>query len=213
MCRLICTFFVHGINRFFHDMAQILSDSLILADVITDQTTQQHQGMEEEQENIVGPDKFLLNVLRKCHQVRNLTLYMHEITDRAGQSLKLLNLYTVIWAAVWQYQHNHLCTQRRLRSAWASSQSDQGLRCVLFGYLRIQCFFMRTRRLIRLGGSESLLGTQVIFWFCRAAAHVHVVCFLLPDNISKIQRHSVGAVAELTRWEGWAPPFSNPKHP
>ena len=43
--------------------------------------------------------------------------------------------------------------QRRLRSAWASAQSDQSLRCVLCGWLRTQTFFMRTAKtLIRLGG-------------------------------------------------------------
>ena len=34
-----------------------------------------------------------------------------------------------IWAAAWQNQQNGLCAQRRLRSAWASAQSDQSLRC------------------------------------------------------------------------------------
>ena len=33
-----------------------------------------------------------------------------------------------IWAAARQNQQNHLCPQRRLRSAWASAQSDQNLR-------------------------------------------------------------------------------------
>ena len=41
---------------------------------------------------------------------------------------------THIWAASWQNQQNGMCTQRRLRSAWASAwclvhQSDQSLRC------------------------------------------------------------------------------------
>ena len=30
-----------------------------------------------------------------------------------------------MWATAWQNQQNDLCTQRRLRSAWASAQSDQ----------------------------------------------------------------------------------------
>ena len=34
-----------------------------------------------------------------------------------------------IWAATWQNQQNYLCAQRRLRSAWASAQFDQSLRC------------------------------------------------------------------------------------
>ena len=39
-----------------------------------------------------------------------------------------------------------MCAQRGLRSAWASAQSDQSLRCVLNGYLRTQAFFMRTAK-------------------------------------------------------------------
>ena len=33
------------------------------------------------------------------------------------------------WAASWQNQQNGMCASRRLRSAWASAQSDQSLRC------------------------------------------------------------------------------------
>ena len=37
--------------------------------------------------------------------------------------------------------------------------------------LRTQAFFMRTvKTLIRLGGSESLLGTHSFCWFCHVAA-------------------------------------------
>ena len=54
-----------------------------------------------------------------------------------------------------------VCAQRRLRSAWASAQSDQRLRCVL------NAFFMWTAKtLIRLGGcpgwSEFSLGAHAI---------------------------------------------------
>ena len=68
-----------------------------------------------------------------------------------------------------------VCAQRRLRSAWASAQSDQSLRCALNGKLRTQFFFMRTAKsLIRLGGcpgsSESSLGAQSFCWFCHVAA-------------------------------------------
>ena len=51
-----------------------------------------------------------------------------------------------------------LCAQRRLRSAWASAQSDQSLRCALNGYLMTQTFFMRTAKmLIRLGRRTLIL--------------------------------------------------------
>ena len=32
-----------------------------------------------------------------------------------------------IWAVSWQNQQNDKCAQQRLRSAWASAQSDQSL--------------------------------------------------------------------------------------
>ena len=64
------------------------------------------------------------------------------------------------WAASWQNQQNGMCAQRRLRSAWASAQSDQS----------------SLWRLIRLGGcpgwSESSLGTQSFCWFCDDAAQI-----------------------------------------
>ena len=72
-----------------------------------------------------------------------------------------------------------LCAQRRLRSAWASTQSDQSFRFALNGQLRNQAFFMRTvKTLIRLGGcpgwSESSLGAHSLCWFCHVTAHVAV---------------------------------------
>ena len=57
-----------------------------MGDVIYDNNThQQHLENGEQQENVVGADKFLLEVLRICHRIKNLSLYMHEISDRAGQ--------------------------------------------------------------------------------------------------------------------------------
>ena len=70
-----------------------------------------------------------------------------------------------------------LCAQRRLRSAWASTQSDPSLRCALNRKLRVQALFMRTAwTLIRLGRcpglSESSLGAHSLCWFCHEAAHM-----------------------------------------
>ena len=72
-----------------------------------------------------------------------------------------------IWTASWQNQQNGNCAQRRLRSAWASAQSDQSLRCPheqsLGSYLTIE---RTAKALVRLGGypgwSESWLGAHVI---------------------------------------------------
>ena len=94
------------------------------------------------------------------------------------QSRQRLDIKKKIWAASWQNQQNGMCAQRRLRSAWASVQSDQSLCCALNGELRTPAFIMRTAKtLIRLGGcrgwSESSLGVQPLCWLCHEAAHVY----------------------------------------
>ena len=72
-----------------------------------------------------------------------------------------------------------LCIQRRLRSAWASAQSDQSLRCsheTMGPQLPIE---HTTKTLIRLGGcpggSESLLGANSFCWFCHVPAQMFVL--------------------------------------
>ena len=39
----------------------------------------------------------------------------------------------IIRCATWQNQQSGMCAQRRLRSTWASTQSDQSLRCARYG--------------------------------------------------------------------------------
>ena len=46
---------------------------------------------------------------------------------------KLANNLFFKWATSWQNQRNGRCAWRRLRSAWASAQSDQCLRCAPSG--------------------------------------------------------------------------------
>ena len=72
-----------------------------------------------------------------------------------------------IWAAARQNQQTDMCAQRKLRSAWASAQSDQSLRCPHEESLGPWLPIERTAKtLIRLGGcpgwSESSLGAQAI---------------------------------------------------
>ena len=98
-------------------------------------------------------------------------------------------------AKAWQNQQNDLCAQRRLRSVWASAQSDQSQSCPPEAKLGPKLPTERTAKtLIRLGGcpgwSESSLGTKVIllvlswdgskFFFLEStyAAHIHfITCF------------------------------------
>ena len=43
----------------------------------------------------------------------------------SGTTLFSQTCLSKIWATSWQNQQNGMCAQRRLRSAWASAQSDQ----------------------------------------------------------------------------------------
>ena len=99
------------------------------------------------------------------------------------------------WATAWQNQQNDLCAQRRLRSAWASAQSDQSQRCPPEAKLGPKLpTERRAKTLNRLGGcpgwSESSLGTKVIllvlswggskcfFLGSTYAAHIYfITCF------------------------------------
>ena len=72
-----------------------------------------------------------------------------------------------------------VCAQRRLRSAWASAQSDQSLRCPqeesLGPYLPIQ----RNPRLwsdwADAQADLSSLGTHSFCWFCNVVAHIKII--------------------------------------
>ena len=93
------------------------------------------------------------------------------------------------WATSWQNQQNDFCAHRRLRSAWASAQSDQSLRCALSGYLRTQFCFRRTAlTLIRLGGcpgwSESSLGAQIILLVLSCRGSIFILKLQKPFRIA-----------------------------
>ena len=82
-----------------------------------------------------------------------------------------------------------VCAQRRLRSAWASAQSDQSSLCAQWVALRTQSFFMRTAKtLIRLGGcpgwSESSLGAHAILLVlsCRGSCFCVLLRFSLKST-------------------------------
>ena len=108
------------------------------------------------------------------------------------------NLWSVSykWAATWQYQQSGVCAQRSLRSAWASAQSDQSLRCPHEESLSHKLPIEQTAKtLIRLGGcpgwSESPLGAHSFCWFCHVVAQMDQIlkifnscCTVRLDNES-----------------------------
>ena len=62
-----------------------------------------------------------------------------------------------IWAASWQNQQSGMSTQQRLIAAWASAQSDQSLRCALYGKLRTQAYFMQTMKTDQTGRTVQIV--------------------------------------------------------
>ena len=96
------------------------------------------------------------------------------------------------WAAAPQNQQNDLCAQRRLKSVWASAQSDQSLHCALNGKLRTYGFFMRrAKTLIRLRADAeadlSLRWAHKSFcWFWRAQAQISLLNPLHMDRVKRI---------------------------
>ena len=64
--------------------------------------------------------------------IQNSKILLAPVVEQAGLSFTLLHnpkAYFLItglkWAITWQNQQNDLCAQQRLRSSWASAQSDQ----------------------------------------------------------------------------------------
>ena len=98
-------------------------------------------------------------------------------TDNVVWNSPVLSPNIVIWAASWYDQQKDLCAQRRLRSVWASIQSDQSLSCRPEETFGPQLSIGHTAKtVIRLGGcpgwSESSLGAQPLCLFRHEAAHV-----------------------------------------
>ena len=69
----------------------------------------------------------LLN--KKVYALHILSLKKNKQKKHGFENTALARPSTeYIWATLRQNQQNGMCTQRRLRSAWASAQSDQSLR-------------------------------------------------------------------------------------
>ena len=112
-----------------------------------------------------------------------------NLTDAFGLCASIPAAYLGICAAARQYQQNNICAQRRLRSAWASAQSDQGLHCAL-NRLFSSC---GQRRLWSYWADMSFC------WFYHAAAHSWIwrisnCCVCINNTICKSVR---------MKWPNW----------
>ena len=84
-----------------------------------------------------------------------------------------------------------LCPQRRLRSAWASTQSDQSSPA-LNGWLRTQAYFMRTAKTDQTGQMPRLI------WVF--AGHTFILFVLLKWNTRRKSEELSQGTAKLTNW-------------
>ena len=72
-------------------------------------------------------------ILKKKNKKKKKWLIIHVISFINRLKKKLKNLEQLYMNRLTTKPTKILCAQRRLRSAWASAQSDQSLRCALDG--------------------------------------------------------------------------------
>ena len=109
-------------------------------------------------------------------QNRQSECALSEDSDQPGHPPSLIRVFAVRMKTAWVHSYP-LSAQRRLRSAWASAQSDQSLRCPHEECLGPQVpIELTAKTLIRLGGCpgwfESSLGAHSVCWFCHIAAQM-----------------------------------------
>ena len=98
--------------------------------------------------------------------------------------LVVLSLYTSYLSHLVTKPTKRVCAQRSLRSAWASAQSDQSLRCALNGWLRTPAFFM---------GTADAQADLSLCW-----AHNHIVGFVMRRLICLFALSRVLDYTEVT---------------
>ena len=118
--------FAYGINRFSHDVAHFIFWCSLECNFMVDD----FRWAEIKIYDVV----FHVSFDRRIYIVRKSNLWIPaNMKFLPTVNLMLLLLpkgdKSPIWSAAWQNQQNDLCAQRRLRTAWASAQSDKSLRC------------------------------------------------------------------------------------
>ena len=105
-------------------------------------------------------------------------------------------------AAARQNQPNDLCAQRRLRTAWAPIQSNQRLRCALYGFAKTQSFFMRTAKTDQTGWIRRLLWDFVVLRLDYTKRMNEVILFT-TKTATKMK--AIFVMLDIT----WASPWEN----
>ena len=113
--------------------------------------------------HLAGASTFQLSL--RCLRNTRWTVFSNTSILEAIQPVR--ELFDYLYASRYM-SHNMtkptkwVCAQRRLRSAWASAQSDQCLRCALPLWVAKDPSFLH----------ESSLGAHSFCWFCHVSAHI-----------------------------------------
>ena len=89
----------------------------------------------------------------------------------------LVTFFYFIWATSWQNQQNYMWAQRRLRSAWASAQSDQSIRCSHEETSSPYSYLLSAQRRLWSDWADAQADLSLrwarmsVCWFCHAVAH------------------------------------------
>ena len=120
-------------------------------------------------------------------------------------SVTLWNCRNIVkWATAWQNLQNDMCTQRRIRSACTSAQSDQSLCCLHVEILGLKLPVEHTAKtLIRLVGcphwSESSLGAQILLLVLSCDGSLILTVRFRPKEMHP---NNVDGMAECWLWLG-----------
>ena len=77
-----------------------------------------------------------------------------------------------IWASTRKKQENFMSAQRRLKSVWASAQSDQPSLCAQWVAKDPSCLHADSE-------DWSEWADMTFYWFCRGLAHISLIIFTL----------------------------------
>ena len=92
------------------------------------------------------------------------------------QCFKSIPAVTIKWATAQQNQQNDLCAQRRLRSAWASIQSDQSSLSIWRNLGPLATHWAHNEDSDQTGRMPTLIwvfaGCTSFCWFCRVQAQM-----------------------------------------
>ena len=114
---------------------------------------------------------------------------------------------SLIWATSWQNQQNGMCAQRRLRSAWASAQSDQSSLSVWRKLGSLATHWTHSEDSDQTGRMPRLIWVfagRTVIWLVLSCAGSFMATFILAYWTSSflIQKMFVFSVLFLTRSPG-----------